>query len=143
MQLGMRTDHMSIGDIPLLDVLQQKMSWLNDRQSVLSRNIANASTPGFVPMDLDAKNFASAVSEAMREGLTTTNALHLQGKSSAGGSFRAISKPDSQTSPDGNAVVVEEQMMKVAETQMAYAEAVGLYKKMFSIWRTALGGSHG
>ena len=50
--------------------------------------------------------------------------------------------------PDGGRVWVngqridqftEEQMMKVAETQMAYAEAAGLYKKMFSMWRTALG----
>ena len=33
--------------------------------------------------------------------------------------------------------------MKVAETQLAYAEAAGLYKKMISMWRTALGGSQG
>ncbi len=130
---------MSFGDIPLLNMLQQKMTWLNDRQSVLSRNIANASTPGFTPMDLNEKDFASAVSEATRGGLTTTNKQHLRGNSSAGGSFHAIAMPDSQSSPDGNAVVVEEQMMKVAQTQMAYAEAAGLYKKMGSLWRTALG----
>jgi flagellar basal-body rod protein FlgB len=130
---------MGFGDIPLLNILQQKMSWLNDRQSVLSRNIANASTPGFVPMDLKDKDFAAAVSEATRAGLTTTNKMHLGGHSSAGGSFRAAVAPDSQASPDGNAVVVEEQMMKVAETQMAYAEAAGLYKKMSAMWRTALG----
>ena len=130
---------MGFGDIPLLNILQQKMSWLNDRQDVLSRNIANASTPGFVPMDLDDKDFAAAVSEATRGGPMTTNKLHLRGTSSVGGSFRAIAMPDSQSSPDGNAVVVEEQMMKVAETQMAYAEAAGLYKKMNSMWRTALG----
>ena len=87
-------------------------------------------------------DFAAAVSDAMREGMVTTNDLHLQGKSSVGGSFRAVAAPDSQSSPDGNAVVVEEQMMKVSETQMAYAEASGLYKKMFAMWRTALG-SHG
>ena len=133
---------MGFGDIPLLNILQQKMTWLNDRQSVLSRNIANASTPGFVPQDLNASDFAAAVSEATRGALTATNAGHLQMRSSVGGSFRAVTTPDSQSSPDGNAVVVEEQMMKVAETQMSYAEAAGIYKKMFSMWRTALG-SHG
>ena len=56
-------------------------------------------------------------------------------------SARVIDKPDSQTSPDGNRVVVEEQMMRVAQTQMEYAEATGLYKKVFSLWRTALGAS--
>lgn len=130
---------MSFGDLPLISVLQQKMSWLNDRQSVLSHNIANASTPGYVPKDLNAKDFASAVSDAMRNGMTTTNKFHLQGAPSVGGSYRAITAPDSQASPDGNAVVVEEQMMKVSETQMAYAEAAGLYKKTLAIWRAALG----
>ena len=142
MHLGLGRLQMSLGDLPLINSLQQKMSWLNDRQAVLSRNIANSSTPGYVPMDLNAKDFAAAVSDAMREGMVTTNDLHLQGKSSVGGSFRAVAAPDSQSSPDGNAVVVEEQMMKISETQMAYAEASGLYKKMFAMWRTALG-SHG
>jgi flagellar basal-body rod protein FlgB len=78
---------MGFGDIPLLNILQQKMTWLSDRQGVLSRNVANASTPGFVPMDLNEKDFAAAVSEATRGGLATTNARHLRGNSSAGGSF--------------------------------------------------------
>lgn len=130
---------MSLGDLPFVHILQQKMIWLNDRQTVLSRNIANSSTPGYVPMDLNAKDFAAAVSDAMREGVVTTNDLHLRGKASVGGSFRAVAAPDSQASPDGNAVVVEEQMMKISETQMAYAEASGLYKMTLAMWRTALG----
>lgn len=130
---------MSFGDLPLINILQQKMSWLNDRQTVLSRNIANASTPGYVPSDLKAKGFASAVAGALREGMTTTHTLHLHGKPPAAVSSHVISAPDSQASPDGNAVVIEEQMMKVSETQMAYAEASGLYKKTLAMWRAALG----
>ena len=63
----------------------------------------------------------------------------MRGRSSGESSARAFDRPDSQTSPDGNRVVVEEQMMRVAETQLQYAEATGLYKKVFSLWRTALG----
>jgi flagellar basal body rod protein FlgB len=37
-------------------------------------------------------------------------------------------------------VVIEEQMLKVSETQINYAQATGLYKKMTGMWRTALGG---
>ena len=133
---------MSLTDLPLINLLQQKMNWLNDRQSVLSRNIANASTPGYVPVDLKARDFASVVAGAMREeGLTTTHRLHSPGKPSVAGSFAAA--PDSQSSPDGNAVVIEEQMMKVSETQIAYAEASGLYKKTLAMWRTALRSSGG
>lgn len=131
------------GDIPLLGVIQQKMSWLNDRQSVLSRNIANASTPGYVPQDLRANDFAAALS-GVTSGLRTTNPLHLSGgSSSVVGSFRPYDTPDATSSPDGNSVVLEQQMMKIAETQISYSEAAGLYKKMTSMWRTALGGAHG
>jgi flagellar basal-body rod protein FlgB len=130
---------MGLTDLPIFNLLQQKMSWLNDRQSVLARNVANSSTPGFVPLDLREKDFAKALSATSGGELAMTNARHISGRSSVGGSFKATASPDSQSSPDGNAVVLEEQMMKVAETQMAYAEASGVYKKMMSMWRTALG----
>jgi len=128
--------------IDIISSLKTKLAWLNDRQAVLSRNIANASTPGFVPQDLAQPDFSAALAEASRGGFfTTTNPRHMRGRSMSDGTSRAVDKPDSQTSPDGNRVVVEEQMMRVAETQLQYAEATGLYKKVFSLWRTALGGA--
>jgi flagellar basal-body rod protein FlgB len=130
---------MNLGEIPLIGMLQQKMSWLNSRQDVLARNIANASTPGFVPKDLRAGDFASALSKSMQGSMIVTSPLHMNPLGSAG-AHRAVDTPDSQASPDGNAVVVEEQMIKVADTQLDYAQVAGLYKKMTSMWRTALGG---
>ena len=127
--------------IDILSALKTKLAWLNDRQAILSRNIANASTPGFVPQDLTSPEFSAALAEASRGGFfATTNPKHMRSRSFADGTARAVDTPDSQTSPDGNRVVVEEQMMRVAQTQMEYAEATGLYKKVFSLWRTALGG---
>jgi flagellar basal-body rod protein FlgB len=126
--------------IDILSSLKTKLAWLNDRQAVLSRNIANASTPGFVPQDLTQPDFGAALAEASRGGFfAVTNQRHMRGRSFADGASRAVDKPDSQTATDGNRVVVEEQMMRVAETQLQYAEATGLYKKVFSLWRTALG----
>ena len=127
--------------IDILSSLKTKLNWLSDRQAILSRNIANASTAGFVPQDLAKPEFSAALAEAARGGFFTTNPKHLRSRSSTDHASRAIDKPDSQTSPDGNRVVLEEQMMRVAETQMEYAEATGLYKKVFSLWRTALGAS--
>lgn len=132
---------MNMGNLPLVGLLQQKMSWLSDRQSVLAANIANASTPGYVPHDLRANDFASALTDSMRGGMLTTNAMHIQPKAGEGRSYQAMVSPDSRSTPDGNSVVVEEQMLKVSETQFGYAQAAGLYKKMSSMWRTALGGS--
>lgn len=131
---------MSFNNLPLIGLIQQKMGWLNDRQTVLSRNIANASTPGFVPQDLRPNDFAATLAGETGPGLLTTNRMHIQPPSLLSGASRAVSSPDSRSSPDGNAVVIEEQMLKVSETQIKYAEAAGLYKKMTGMWRTALGG---
>jgi flagellar basal-body rod protein FlgB len=116
------------------------MSWLNDRQTILARNIANASTPGFVPQDLRANDFAKALAGATASGLSATNSLHIQPRTMVSGTSQAVKSPDSRSSPDGNAVVIEEQMLKVSETQIDYAQAAGLYKKMTGMWRMALGG---
>lgn len=131
---------MSFNNLPLIGLIQQKMGWLNDRQTVLARNIANASTPGFVPQDLRANDFAMALSGETGPGLLMTNRMHIQPPSLVSGAHRAVSAPDSRSSPDGNAVVIEEQMLKVSETQVNYAQAAGLYKKMTGMWRMALGG---
>lgn len=132
---------MSFNGLPLIGMIQQKMSWLNDRQTILARNIANASTPGFVPQDLRANDFAAALAGANASGLSTTSALHIQPRGMVSGSSKAVKSPDSRSSPDGNAVVIEEQMLKVSETQIDYAQAAGLYKKMTGMWRMALGGA--
>ena len=50
----------------------------------------------------------------------------------------SVSKsPDSETTLDGNAVVVEEQMMKIAETRMDFETMVGLYQKSLGLLRLA------
>lgn len=131
---------MSFNNLPLIGLIQQKMGWLNDRQTVLSRNIANASTPGFVPQDLRPNDFAATLAGETGPGLLTTNRMHIQPPSLLSGASRAVSSPDSRSSPDGNAVVIEEQMLKVSQTQVDYAQAASLYKKMTGMWRMALGG---
>jgi flagellar basal-body rod protein FlgB len=48
-----------------------------------------------------------------------------------------VKSPDSETTLDGNAVVVEEQMMKIAETRMDFETMVGLYQKSLGLLRLA------
>ena len=45
---------MNLPDIPLFAMLRERMSWLNQRQGVLSQNVANADTPGYGARDLKA-----------------------------------------------------------------------------------------
>ena len=45
--------------------------------------------------------------------------------------------PDAESTPDGNSVVLEQQMMKVAATQMDYSTVTQLYKKALGMIRMA------
>jgi flagellar basal-body rod protein FlgB len=44
-----------------------------------------------------------------------------------------------EVAPDGNSVVVEEQVIKVAETQMDYQLITNLYRKHVDMIKTAIG----
>jgi flagellar basal-body rod protein FlgB len=142
---------MGITDTPFFNVLRERMGFLNERQKLLAENVANASTPKYVPRDLDNRAFADAIARQMpqaRSGLAgaaplspvkmaATRAGHLDGGAPAAGSGRAIKTPDSEVTLDGNAVVLEEQMIKVADTRMNYDAALGLYQKGLQLMRLA------
>ena len=55
---------MDLPDIPLLSMLRQRMSWLNQRQDTLSQNVANADTPGFLAHDLKPVDFTDELRKA-------------------------------------------------------------------------------
>ena len=128
---------MSVTDLPLLNQIKGRLGWLDDRQRVIAQNVANSDTPGYVARDLKTPtDFA----EAMRTGgglrMTTTNARHISPPGQAA-RFEATRAPDSETTLDGNSVVVEEQMLKMAESRMAYDAAIGFYQKSMSMIRLA------
>ena len=73
-----------------------------------------------------------------RTAMVATQAGHMAAPASGGGANIATTKsPDSETTLDGNAVVVEEQMMKIAETRMDFETMVGLYQKSLGLLRMA------
>ena len=48
-----------------------------------------------------------------------------------------------ETAPAGNAVVLDEQMGKLAETQLDYELTTNLYRRQVGMLKTALGSSQG
>ncbi|NQV55245.1 MAG: flagellar basal body rod protein FlgB [Rhodospirillales bacterium] len=105
---------MELNDMPVFGLMRRRMLWLNQRQEVLAKNIANADTPNFKSRDLKKLDFKEALhSDRNRSNATaisTTNPKHLQ--SASGDSQRQFKEVDSrrpyETSPDGNQVVLEE-----------------------------------
>ena len=129
---------MGIADLPLLSQIKGRLGWLDERQRVIAQNVANSDTPGYGARDLETPSDFAA---ALRQGgggltMTRTNAAHIA-PAGPQARFTATATPDSETTLDGNSVVVEEQMLKMAESRMAYDAAIGFYQKSMSMIRMA------
>ncbi len=125
-------------DLPLLGQIKGRLSWLDERQRVIAQNVANADTPGYVGRDLNTPTDFAA---AMRSGgggvqMVRTSNMHIA-PAGPRARFETTASPDSETTLDGNAVVVEEQMLKMAESRMAYDAAIGFYQKSMQMLRMA------
>lgn len=131
---------MNLPDVPLIAMLRQSMSWLHQRQDVLSRNVANADTPGYVARDLKPLNFEDALSGvASGSALVTTNPRHIAATPSHMNQFQEEPTPDQESSPDGGSVSLEMEMIKVSETQAQFQAAANLYAKAMTLMKTAIG----
>jgi flagellar basal-body rod protein FlgB len=119
-------------------MLRQRMAWLTERQSVLAVNVANADTPDYTAQDVAPLDFENALASATQ--LRATNARHMSGTLTSRGGTTLVDAPDSEASPNGNSVVLEDQMIKVSETQFEYAAATNLYKKALGLIRMAVSG---
>lgn len=136
---------MDIADLPAFAVLREKMTFLAERQRVLAQNVANASTPGFVPKDLNKDGFNKALAAELKVesgGLavarTSGKHIDMNATRNLSGDFRAKASPDSDVTLDGNAVVLEDQMMKVSETRGEYETMVAIYQRALGMMRTAI-----
>ncbi len=135
---------MDLNKIPLFSVMAKRMEWLSQRQSVLARNIANADTPGYRPYDLSETDFRRTLAGLRaRLRLSVTDPGHLKGVRSVSvdgvdGRPR-VQKDVYETSLSGNAVVLEEQLIKVGETAMNYRLVTNLYRKQIGLLKIAIG----
>jgi flagellar basal-body rod protein FlgB len=136
---------MAINDLPILSALRTKMQWHQERQRVLAENISNSNTPNFKPRDLvepafDNNGVSSSVGGTLGSlPMMRTSASHI-GASGGAQSFNGDGgKSGFLTRPDGNAVNLEDQMMKVSANQMDYAAATSLYSRSLGLLKTAIG----
>ena len=136
---------MELAALNVFQALARRLNWLGQRQEVLAQNIANADTPDFVPRDLRQGSFERSFAGHLAEvKLAATHPRHVAGSASQAPQARFGSEDQREryeTAPSGNAVVLEEQLATVAETQMEYQTMTNLYRKHLEMMRTALGRS--
>ena len=69
---------MGFTDLPLLSQIKGRLSWLDERQRVVSQNVANADTPGYVARDLKTPtDFAAAMRDGGGLRMAQTSAAHM------------------------------------------------------------------
>src|ERR1700682_2423603 len=132
---------MSINDLPVLSALRTHMQWHQKRQRVLSENVSNSDTPNFKPRDLVEPKFNNAGSATGSMGalaMMRTTTSHIA-PAHGGQTFGQNGVGGFQTRPAGNAVNLEDQMLKVSANQMDYAAATSLYSKSLHLLKTAIG----
>lgn len=140
---------MDFSAIPLFDVMRTKLNYMSERQSVLAQNVANADTPGYQAMDIaepDFKKIAASggAAQNLRSNLpmTITDPKHIAHGATANGDFKAEKRKSTyELNPNGNNVVIEEEMSKIAKNQADYQETLNLYGKWISMLKTAIGNS--
>jgi flagellar basal-body rod protein FlgB len=133
---------MDLSQTQFFGLLRARLNQLSERQRLISENIANASTPGYRPRDLDTSAFERMLASAgNNEGglqMVRTSATHMMPGGAMGPTQANITTvPDSETTIDGNAVVLEDQMAKASDTRMQFDTAIALYQKGLDLLRMA------
>ncbi len=130
---------MSINDLPALSVLRTKMQWHQERQRVLSENVSNSDSPNFKPRDLVEPKFDAAGTNAVGSlAMQRTSSGHISALG-AEQSFAENRRAGFETRPAGNAVNLEDEMLKVSANQMDYAAVTSLYSKSLHLLKVAIG----
>jgi flagellar basal-body rod protein FlgB len=132
---------MLFGDLPLVGMLKQKMAWHEQRQGVLAQNVANADTPGYKTHDLQDLSFPELIGKgaaASGVAMVATDARHM-GPGSGVDDAKSERRKPFEVTPQGNAVVLEEEVMRVAQNVSDYQMVADLYGRGLGMLKMAVG----
>ncbi len=132
---------MDLSNSALMRLVTQKMSYLNQRQSVLAENVANANVPGYKAHDLVPFTFDDALTQAGTVSLETTDPRHIIPASMDGVNAKSVKAKSFETVPSGNSVDLEQQMMNVSANSVDYQTVTSIYHQITSWFRIAVKGS--
>lgn len=98
------------------------------RHALISQNIANADTPGYKARDV--ADFAQVMKAQMQTGGLESglNPMAIIERSAPGAS-----------SPNGNSVSLEDELMRGAKAQQDHQMAVSIYRTTLGLMKTAVG----
>lgn len=132
-----------------IDLLGASIDLRTRKQNLISANIANAETPGYIPRNLEfEQELQTAVKKTSgREGRrssvgATPHPAHIPLKGNAAGIAQVrgtvVETPAHTPGRDGNAVELENEMSGLMQNQVMFNASVQLLGKKFEGLRTAL-----
>jgi len=127
-------------------LLEKNLDLRARNQNLISANLANAETPGYIPKRL---TFEGELKDALKNRggdtppLTDPRHIPLNGRSAGLDRVQGtmIEAPDGSVGDDGNGVELENEMGKLAENQILYNATIQLAVKKFEGLKTAIKGS--
>lgn len=123
----------------VIDLAEQRLRWLERRQGVLAQNLAHANTPGYAPRDL--LPFDAALSRAAP--MVRSDPRHIAMSGAGQDASVRRDRTATERAPNGNAVSLDAQALKVAETDQAHALAAALHRRWTAMFRLTLGNRAG
>ena len=120
------------GSIP---ILEKALAFQEARHTLLARNIANASTPNYQPVDLDEVAFQ----DSLRKAVAARAGSHPREFRMPEG-FREVPEREGQVRHDGNAFNVEREMTRLADNTMAHDRTVQMLASSFRVMEMAIKG---
>lgn len=125
----------------LFELVGRKLDQTDQRHGVLTRNIANADTPGFIPRDVVEPDFRRVLAGTSGQGglaLSTTHAGHTLGASGAAPHFRSEATPG-ELKASGNAVSLDVEAGKLRSNSGQHRLATLIYGKYVKLLNLATG----
>jgi flagellar basal-body rod protein FlgB len=131
---------MNLAEIPLFSMLKNRLGYLAERQKVIAQNVANADTVRYVGQDLKPFSFDAKLQMHQMQGpapMAVTQAGHMSPKNERRSTYKSAKAPGTETTLNGNSVVLEEEMIKMSDARMNYDAAISFYQKSLNILRLA------
>jgi flagellar basal-body rod protein FlgB len=122
--------------IGLFDLAEHRLAWATQRQAVLAQNIANANTAGYKPHDVQA--FSKTLANVQPVAPMRTQPSHLAGTLATAAPNEVVDRTHMH-SADGNAVSLDEQLVKLADTETTHSFVTSIYRAYLGMFNTALG----
>ncbi|MDZ8117277.1 flagellar basal body rod protein FlgB [Pontiella agarivorans] len=111
-----------------VEILGKLMDATALRQKVLSNNLANANTPGYIRKDVE---FSAALADALDDGVDDIRKVQPE----------VISDTDAPLDSRGNSVSLQKEMGEIAQNALLYDFAAEMTGQKFNLLRKAISGT--